>query len=206
MNLIYDDQYAKVNHQEEWEAVFFPLEESFDPANHFSVDYDSRDLRPGAPASGTFVLGEAPIDSAAYFKQAETDLKEWLYRSRKVEVLKNEQLKLYSRIGESADAFSTRCEEAAEDAADVEVAKLSDTYKVKIDRVKNQLATAERRTRELEVDTQSRKQQELVAGAGDLLSVFLGGKRRSRSLSGSRFPTGPKPSVPRNGSGPRKRS
>jgi hypothetical protein len=37
----------------------------------------------------------------------------------------------------------------------------------------------------LEVDTQSRRQQELVAGAGDLLSVFLGGKRRSRSLSGA---------------------
>ena len=34
------------------------------------------------------------------------------------------------------------------------------------------------------MDTQSRRQQELVAGAGELLSVFLGGKRRSRSLSG----------------------
>ncbi|MFZ0492238.1 MAG: hypothetical protein WAM81_03450, partial [Acidimicrobiia bacterium] len=50
--------------------------------------------------------------------------------------------------------------------------------------VKDQLASAERRVRELEVDTQSRRQQELVAGAGELLSVFLGGKRRSRSLSG----------------------
>ncbi len=100
-------------------------------------------------------------------------------------MFKNEPLKLYSRIGESADDFGTRCEDAAEDAADVDVAKLHDRYKVKIDRVKDQLATAERRARELEVDTQSRKQQELVAGAGDLLSVFLGGKRRSRSLSGA---------------------
>jgi hypothetical protein len=185
VHLIYDDRYAEVNHKEEWEAVFYPLGQTFDPADHITVDYDDRDLRPGAPGGGTFVLTEAPVDSAAFFKKAETDLKEWLYRNRRVEVFKNEQLKLYSRIGESAEDFTTRCEEAAEDAADAEVAKLRDRYRVKIDRVKDQLVAAERRTRELEVDTQSRRQQELVAGAGELLSVFLGGRRRSRSLSGA---------------------
>ena len=183
--LVYDDRYAAVDHKEEWEAVFFPLGRAFDPADHVAVDYDSRDLRPGTPEGGTFVLTDAPVDSAAFLKQAETDLKEWLYRNRKVEVLKNEHLKLYSRIGETAEDFMVRCNEAAEDAADTEVAALRDRYKVRIDRVKDQLATAERRTRELEADTQSRRQQELVAGAGDLLSVFLGGKRRSRSLSGA---------------------
>jgi hypothetical protein len=185
VHLVYDDRYAGVDHREEWEAVFFPLGASFDPANHFAVDYDSRDLRPGPPADGTFVLTDAPIDSAAFFKQAGADLKEWLYRNRKVEVFKNEHLKLYSRIGETAEAFAVRCDEAAEDAADAEVATLRDRYKVKIDRVKDQLSIAARRARELEADTQSRRQQELVAGAGDLLSVFLGGKRRSRSLSGA---------------------
>jgi hypothetical protein len=185
VHLIYDDRYAEVNHKEEWEAVFYPLGQTFDPAEHIAVDYDDRDLRPGSPGGGTFVLTEAPVDSAAFFKKAQTDLKEWLYRNRRVEVFKNEQLKLYSRIGESAEDFTARCEEAAEDAADAEVAKLRDRYRVKIDRVKDQLAAAELRTRELEVDTQSRRQQELVAGAGELLSVFLGGKRRSRSLSGA---------------------
>jgi len=185
VNLVYDDQYAKVNHREEWEAVFFPLETGFDPANHVAVDYDSRDLRPGPPANGTFVLTDAPVDSAAFFKRAEADLKDWLYRNRKVEVFKNEYLKLYSRIGESAEEFAARCDEAADNAADADVATLHDRYKIKIDRVKDQLAAAERRARELETDTQSRRQQELVAGAGDLLSVFLGGKRRSRSLSGA---------------------
>ena len=185
VHLIYDDQHAKVNHTEDWEAVFFPLKASFDPAKHIAVDYDDRDLRPGAPAEGSFVLADAPIDSAAFFRQASTDLKEWLFRNRKVQVFKNAALKLYSRIGESDEDFKARCDEAAEDAADAEVAKLRDRYQVKIDRVKDQLAAAERRARELETDTQSRRQQELVAGAGDLLSVFLGGKRRSRSLSGA---------------------
>ncbi len=131
------------------------------------------------------MLTDAPTDSAGFYRQAEADLKDWLYRNRKVEVFKNEHLKLYSRIGETEEEFVARCEEAAENAADAEVATLRDRYKVKIDRVKDQLAAAERRVRELEVDTQSRRQQELMAGAGDLLSVFLGGKRRSRSLSGA---------------------
>ncbi len=185
VHLTFDDRYAGVDHREEWEAVFFPLGSTFDPADHLAVDYDDRDLRPEAPSGGAYVLTEAPIDSPTFFKQAETDLKEWLYRNQKIEVFKNEQLKLYSRIGETTEDFTARCEEAAEDAADVEVAALRDRYKVKIDRVKDQLSTAERRVRELEVDTQSRRQQELMAGAGDLLSVFLGGKRRSRSLSGA---------------------
>ena len=37
---------------------------------------------------------------------------------------------------------------------------------------------------ELEVDTDQRRQQELIAGAGEVLSMFLGGRRRTRSLSG----------------------
>jgi hypothetical protein len=185
VHLVYDDRYAGVDHREEWEAVFFPLEAKFDPANHAAVDYDRRDLRPEAPSAGTFVLPEAPIDAPSFFRQAKVDLKEWLYRNRKVQVYKNEHLKLYSRIGETEDDFVARCSEAAEDLADTEVAKLRDRYKVKIERVKDQLAAAERRVRELEVDTQTRRQQELLSGAGDLLSVFLGGRRRSRSLSGA---------------------
>jgi chromosome segregation ATPase len=36
----------------------------------------------------------------------------------------------------------------------------------------------------LEVDADQRRQQELIAGAGEVLSMFLGGRRRTRSLSG----------------------
>ncbi|MGH7443822.1 MAG: hypothetical protein ACREKM_03055, partial [Longimicrobiales bacterium] len=43
---------------------------------------------------------------------------------------------------------------------------------------------ADRRVEELTVDTRSRTQQELVAGAGALLSMFLGGRRGTRGLSG----------------------
>ncbi len=88
-------------------------------------------------------------------------------------------------MGESREEFLRRCEEAAEDAADAEVAKLKERYEAKIKAVQKRLAAAERRVRELETDVAQRRQQEVVAGAGELLSVFLGGRRRSRSLSGA---------------------
>ena len=34
------------------------------------------------------------------------------------------------------------------------------------------------------MDTDQRRQQELISGAGEVLSMFLGGRRRTRSLSG----------------------
>ena len=43
-------------------------------------------------------------------------------------------------------------------------------------------------TEELEVDTEQRRQQELIAGAGEVLSMFLGGRRRTRSLSAEAEP------------------
>ncbi len=184
VKMLYDDVHAGVNHQEEWETVLHPLTNPPDFDAAITVDYDDRDLKPDAPAEATYTLPDAPIDAASFFKTAESTLKKWVVMNRKVEVLKNAPLKLYSRVGEQQSDFAARCKEAAEDGADADLATLKERYKTRIDRVKDQLASAERRVRELEVDTQSRRQQELVAGAGELLSVFLGGKRRSRSLSG----------------------
>ena len=184
VRMLYDDVHAGVSHQEEWEIVLHPLTNPVDFDRAITVDYDERDLKRDAPAGATYVLPDAPIDTASFFRAAESSLKQWVVMNRKVEVFKNASLKLYSRVGERRSDFETRCNEAAEDAADADLAKLKERYKTRIDRVKDQLASAERRVRELEVDTQARRQQEVVAGAGELLSVFLGGKRRSRSLSG----------------------
>ena len=183
VHLTYDDQYADVNHDEEWEAVFFPLGSQFEAESAIAVDYDDRDFRPTGPPDATYVLPEAPLDAPSYFKSVATDLKNHLLRSRTVEVFKNPDLKLYSRVGESREEFAGRCKAAAEDEADAAIAKLKDRYETKIKRVKDQMIAAERRVRELETDVQGRRQGELLSGAGDLLSVFLGGRRRSGGIS-----------------------
>ncbi len=183
VDMVFDDQYADVNQNEEWEAVFYPIGDRFDPESARAVDYDERDLRTAVPEGITYVLPDANIDTKSFYSSATTDLKNWLFQHRSVQVFKNPALKLYSRVGETEHDFKTRCAEAAESAADDEVAKLKDKYEKRIDTVRDQLASAERRVRELETDVATRRQSEIVSGAGDLLSVFVGGRSRSRGLS-----------------------
>jgi hypothetical protein len=85
---------------------------------------------------------------------------------------------------ETEEEFRDRCERVAHDAADEEASKLRDRFDARRKRVADRIADLDRRARELEVDVSQRKQQEFIAGAGELLSMFLGGRRSARSLSG----------------------
>ncbi len=184
LRVTFDDRAAGIDHSQEWERVFFPLGTRFDPEAGIEIDYDDRDLRPDAPDGAHYVLGDAPITSAAYWRDAERALKEAVYRDERLTVLRNPDLSLYSRPGEGRDAFLSRCRAEAERRADEEAAALRDRYEKRVDRLRDALARAESRVRELEVDVSTRKQQELVAGAGKLISMFLKGRASASGLSG----------------------
>jgi hypothetical protein len=184
LRLTFDERHADLDHTEEWEAVFFPLDARFDPAAGVAVDYDDRDFRTRPPADARYVLTDAPLSSAGYYRDAGRDLAEFAYRTREVTVFRNPELKLYSRPGETREAFVERCRAAADEGADEAVAGLRDRFEDRIDRVRDALSRAESRVRELEVDVSSRKQQELVAGAGKLVSMFLRGRASASALSG----------------------
>lgn len=184
VRLLFDERVGNVRHEEEWEAVFFPLGAQVDADSGVTVDHDRRDFRDAPPADAVYVLGGAPIQRADFFKTAERVIEGHLFKHRSLQLFKNRALKVYSRPDESEESFRARCEAAAEDRADAEAEKLRDKYEGKVKTAQKRLAQAERRVRELDVDTGQRRQQEIVAGAGELLSMFLGGRRRVRSLSG----------------------
>jgi hypothetical protein len=184
LRLLFDERVGDLRHEEEWEAVYFPLRERLDPADGVAVDYDSRDFRDRAPEGATYMLGGAPIDRSDFYRSAQQAIEEHLFRERTLRLLKNDGLKAYSRPGESEADFQARCMALAEDLADAEAQKLRARYESKLKTVQRQLAQSERRLRELDVDAGQRRQQEMVAGAGEVLSMFLGGRSRVRSLSG----------------------
>ena len=183
VDLTFDDQHADVDHQETWEAVIHPLAGSIDPDSVVAVDHDERDFRGEAPEGARYVLPDLRLDQKTFYTSARKALTEHLYRSRSVSVFKNPALKLYSRVGEDESAFRERCEAAAEDKADADVAKLKDRYEKRIRSAEDQLRSAENRVRELETDVSGRRQEELMQGAGDLIGIFLGGRRRSSELN-----------------------
>jgi hypothetical protein len=183
--MLFDERKGNIRHEEAWEAVVFPLRDgSLDASEAVAVDHDPRDFRSEPPPDVTYAISDVPLDRKDYFNSAERSLEDFLFREETLELYTNEPLKLYSRPGESEDAFRARCEAAAEDAADEEAEKLRDRYERKVDAAKKRLTAAERRVRELDVDVGQRRQQEMIAGAGQVLSMFLGGRRRVSGLSG----------------------
>jgi hypothetical protein len=184
VHMLFDERAGDVRHQETWEAVFFPLDDTFDAEEAIAVDHDPRDFREGPPSDARYALGTTPLDRADFFRSAEKAIEERVFRHRVLRLFRNPTLKLYGRPGESEEAFRARCEAEAEDRADEEAEKLRARYESKLDTARSRLEQAERRARELDVDVDQYRQQELMAGAGEVLSMFLGGRRRTRSLSG----------------------
>ena len=185
VHLTYDERTAdNLVHQEEWEAIVTPLDSRFDADAAVYVDYDDRDFSAGTPDEATYLIPEGAIDKTTYWKSAETAIKEFLYRGQKITIFKNAGLKLYSRAGETQDSFLVRCDEAAQANADAEAAKLRDKYERRFTTIRNQIATAERRAEEIEVDLQGAKQKEIIDGASSVINILLG-RRSTRSVTGS---------------------
>jgi len=184
VHLRFDDRAAGIDHTETWECIWYPLAPQMRAADAHAVDYDDRDLRTEPPRDAVYAIPDANIRDASFYRELQRDLSEWLYRERSMDVQRNEALKLYARVGEDEEVFLARCRTAADEQADAEAAKLRARYEQKAARLQQRLRDADRRVQELDVDTRSRSQQEMVAGAGALLSMFLGGRRSTRSLSG----------------------
>jgi hypothetical protein len=185
VSLRYDDSTAGVDEQQEFEAVYGPLDGGVDLDSETQVDYDERDFAAAAPAGAVYVLPTAPVGKDAFFQTSAKEIRQRLVERRPLELQRNRQLKLVSRPGETPEDFAARCDAAAQERADAETAKIRGRLEAKRDRLDRALAQAQRRVEELQTDTRSRQATELFAGAGAVLGAFLGGKRSTRSMAGA---------------------
>ncbi|HET9241898.1 MAG TPA: DUF87 domain-containing protein, partial [Gaiella sp.] len=183
VSLRYDDSAADVDAQQEFEALYGPLDGGLDLASETQVDYDERDFGAAAPAAAAYVLPQVPLGEAKFFASTAREIQKHLVDRRPLELQRNRALKLVSRPGESPDEFAARCDAAAQERADAETAKIRDRLEAKRDRLQKALADAERRVEELETDARSRTTTELLAGAGTVLGALFGGRRSTRSMA-----------------------
>jgi hypothetical protein len=182
VSLRYDDRAADVDEQQEFEAVYGPLDGGLDLESETQVDYDDRDFAPEPPPGAVYVLPQAPLDDARFFSGAAKDVQRRLADRRALELQRNPELELVARPGESAADFAARCDAAAQERADAEAARIRDRLEARRDRLEKALAQAERRIEELDTDTRSRHATELIAGAGAVLGALFGGRRSARSI------------------------
>lgn len=184
VHVTFDERTADLVHQEEWEAFFMPLRGRLDQEDRFDVDHDPRDLVERTPTIATYLIPEAKIDTASFFRTATTDIKTHLYRDHSITLLHNKQLGLAARVDEDEVAFRRRCDAAGQDKADVEAAALRDKYETKMKRLRADFDTAEQRAAALESDLQGAREEQLWDSAGAVFDI-LRGRRRTRSITGS---------------------
>jgi hypothetical protein len=186
VEMLFDDTKSKLRHETEWEALITPLDGPLDADDAIMVDYDDRDLKREEPEGAIYLLPDANIKNKTYFKAAHSALKDHLYRNKEIELFHNPALKVYSRIGESRNAFETRCLQLADDAADKDADKIRTVLTAKIDRINAAVQKSEDKVRELEFDAESRKKDQrtgqILDIAGGLLGGLLGGRRSTRSI------------------------
>ena len=183
--LRYDDEKADLVHDQEYEAILFPLAQQVDVTRAVAVDYDDRDLRSDAPVRCTYALPDAPIKDKPFWTRLERDLIDYLVRSQTVDLLTNRDLKLFGRPGETAEAFAQRCYDTADSLGDAETAKLRDKYGDKVNRLQASIQAAEDKAQVLETEKKGRGREELLSTAGSILGGLLGGRRRRGGMFGS---------------------
>ncbi len=181
--LRYDDTAAGIDEQQEFEALYGPLDAGLDLDAETVVDFDDRDFRPEAPDGCSYVLPTAPIGEAKFYAQASKDVEARLVANRALEIFRNKELKLSSRPGETQEAFLQRCDATGQEHADAETVKLTKRLEAKKDRLENALEISRRRVEELDTQTKSRQANELITGAGAVLGALFGGKRSARSIT-----------------------
>ncbi|WKZ83675.1 MAG: DUF87 domain-containing protein [Acidimicrobiia bacterium] len=182
VRLTFDDTAAGVNHTEEWEAVFQPLTDPFDPEAGFIVDHDPRDLRDQAPDGAAYLTPEVPADRQAWLAEAERSIRDHLIATRTLHTLRNRALKTYGRVGESPEAFMERCRSMAHEQADDAIVAIKKRFDARIERARDQIEAAHLAARQARLDAETRRQEEVVSGAGTILGVLMG-RRNSRSMS-----------------------
>jgi hypothetical protein len=148
------------------------------PAGPF--DPGSLDDKPDP--GGRFSQLDAPLSDAKTLNALEKDFVDWAYRSARLTIRANEELKVYAGPDEKEAGFRNRCEEAASREREAELNKIEDSFEKKVKTLETKLDQEERELAKDESDLSARKMDELGTAAQTVMSLF---GRRKKSLSSS---------------------
>jgi hypothetical protein len=186
VELLFDESKAKLRHTDTWEAIIPLTADGPDVDASVAVDFDDRDFTDagvaGSAGGPVYVLPPVEI-RAGMVRSTKADVKAKLYGEETYQIHNNPDLKLWSRPGENIEDFQLRCQATADDGADGEAEKIRTKLMKKQSSIEAALAKAEDRVAELEVQSEGRKEQQLVDLGSSLLGGLLGGRSRTRGLA-----------------------
>lgn len=118
------------------------------------------------------------------YKTWDKSLKDWVYKSYALELLKSKSLKAVSNPGESERDFRIRLQHVAHEKRDAQIEKLRKKYASKIATMEDRIARADRAVQREQEQAKQQKMQAAVSLGSTLLSALLGRKATSRSTLG----------------------
>ena len=118
--------------------------------------------------------------SATLMKAWQRSLKNVLYRSSKLTLLKCPELKITSNPGETEGEFRIRLREAASEAKDAAVTKIRSKYERKFDSLQRKIRTAEDKVAREKSQYNQKKLDTALSFGSSLLDAFLSGGKRKR--------------------------
>lgn len=177
LHLRFDERDFELERDEH--RFFFPIDDDRVDAG-FEPAFEPGDLLPSPPAGGRFHPLPASIDEARELAAMEKRVKEDVYRGETESMFRQADLKVYSRAGETEEAFRERVGVAIQDRIDARVAKLADQTERKVERL-------EAKQRKLELDISTRESDVSGAQTAEVLNIaetafsWFMGRRRSVS-------------------------
>ncbi len=156
-----------------------PIPVDWNKASEAPFDIADLEKLPSEPAAF------APLPSAASSPRSydvwSREFTDWLYRNRKVELLKSPTFKVFSKPGESERDFRIRVQQSSREQRDEAIEKAKQKYAAKVAALEEKVRRARQAVeREAEQAKQQKMQTAISAGA-TLLSAFMGRKALSYS-------------------------
>jgi hypothetical protein len=147
-----------------------------------------RSLERRAEPEARFADLRPPLSDEQTLKSLETDFKDWIYHTFSVTVRGHEELEIYAGPQVSKEDFREMVAEAAEEEREEEIEEINESYKKKIERIKDRILKEQRELEEDEMELSQRKLEEMGTHVENVLSLLAGRRRRlTTSLSKRRM-------------------
>ena len=152
--------------------------------NHFYGNFPMNKVERTPAPQARFSSLDMPLNDSRQMTALQRDFVDWIYRSVTVTARANEALKVYAGPDVSQAEFMKACAEAAREARDAEIEKITAQIDRKIKALEDRMAREERELREDEAELSHRKMEEMGTHAENVLGLF-GGRKNTRRLSSS---------------------
>ena len=132
------------------------------------------------------LFGELPREagSTKYYPRLSRSFQDWLYRNKKLELMKSPSLGIVSDPEESERDFRIRLQQSAREQRDAAIEKLRRQYTSKIERLEDRIRRAEHAVEREREQAKHQKLQTAISFGATLITALTGRKKMSRSTLG----------------------